>query len=76
MARAVQQVFADKYYMKSYLKLTFSFPNGVGEKDEVKYINVHAELCRDEGDLLVSEDFVADLRYKATRIDDVTAIAE
>lgn len=76
VARAVQQVFADKYYMKSYLKLTFSFPNGVGEKDEVKYINVHAELCRDEGDLLASENFVADLRYKATRIDEVTATEE
>lgn len=78
VARAVQQVFADKYYMKSYLKLTFSFPNGVGEKDEVKYINVHAELCRDAGrsDLLASEDFVADLRYKAVRIDEVTATEE
>ena len=78
VARAAQQVFADKYYMKSYLKLTFSFPNGVGEKDEVDYINVHAELYRDGGrsDLLASEDFIADLRYKATRINDVTATAE
>lgn len=78
VARAAQQVFADKYYMKSYLKLTFSFPSGVGEKDEVDYINVHAELYRDAGrsDLLASEDFVADLRYKAVRIDDVTAATE
>lgn len=78
VARAAQQVFADKYYMGSYLKLTFSFPDGVDEKEEVDHINVHAELYRDEArsDLLISEDFIADLRYKATRIDEVTALAE
>lgn len=78
VARAAQQVFADKYYMGCYLKLTFSFPGGTAVGDEADYINVHAELYRDAGrsDLLASEDFIADLRYKATRIDDVTATAE
>ena len=77
VARAAQQVFADKYYMRSNLKLTFSFPDGIAVGDEVDYINVHAELYRDDrSDILASEDFIADLRYKATRIDDVTATAE
>lgn len=78
VARAAQQVFADKYYMGCYLKLTFFFPGGTAVGDEADYINVHAELYRDAGrsDLLASEDFIADLRYKATRIDGVTAIAE
>ncbi len=76
VARAVQQVFADKYYMGNYLKLQFSFPDGVGNGDQVSYINIHAELYKDEArtDLLAAEDFVVELRYDAKRIDAVTAL--
>lgn len=75
VARAVQQVFADKYYMGNYLKLQFSFPDGVGNGSKVSYIEVHAELYKDEArtDLLISEDFIVELRYDAKRIDAVTA---
>lgn len=75
VARAVQQVFADKYYMGGYLKLRFSFPDGVGVGDAVNCIRVHVELYRDEActDLLVEEDFIAELRYQAKRVDEATA---
>jgi len=78
VARAVQQVFANRYYMGNYLKLTFSFPEGVAEGDEVGYLKVHLELYRDEEgtDLLASEDFIAELRYLAKRVDEATASAE
>ncbi len=75
VARAVQQVFSNKYYMGNYLKLQFSFPDGVNEGDSVGFVNVRAELYRDPArtDLLVSEEFVAELRYQATRQDQKTA---
>ncbi len=77
-ARAVQQLFTDGYYMGNYLKLEFSFPDGIDAGTETDYIRVHAELYRDEErtDLLTSEDFVAELRYQAERIDEATASAE
>lgn len=78
VARAVQQVFTDKYYMGNYLKLRFSYPDGVAAGAEVNYIKIHAELYRDKErtDLLAAEDFTAELRYEAKRIDDVTAWIE
>lgn len=78
VARAVQQVFANRYYMGNYLRLTFSFPEGVAAGQEVDYLKVHLELYRDaEGtDLLAAEDFIAELRYLAKRVDEVTASAE
>ena len=64
--------------MGNYLKLRFSYPDGVGAGAEVNYIKIHAELYRDKEctDLLAAEDFTAELRYEAKRIDDVTAWIE
>lgn len=75
VARAVQQAFADKYYMRNYLKLNFAFPKGVNAGQVPGYIEVHVALYRDEErrDLLAEEDFIAELRYKAQRVDDITA---
>lgn len=78
VARAMQQVFSDKYYMGSYLKLQFSFPDGIATGEQVEYIRVNAALYQDEGytDLLTSEDFVVPLRYKANRVDAITAVSK
>ncbi len=78
VARAIQQVFSNKYYMGNYLKLKFSFPDGATTAgSQVDYIKVSLKLYRDEActDLLAAEDYVAELRYKATRLDVVTAAA-
>jgi len=77
VARALQQVFTDKYYMGNYLALAFAFPDGVNTGENADYIKVHVALYRDEArtDLLAEEDFIAELRYKAQRVDAVTAEA-
>ncbi len=76
LARAVHPCFTDKYYMGGYLALTFSFPGGVGEGSQVDYVEVNAKLYRDEArtDLLAEETFIAELRYKANRTDNPTAV--
>lgn len=78
VARAVQQVFADRYYMGNYLKLTFSFPDDVDAGQEAGYLKIRAELYREPGrtDLLASEEFIAELRYQTKRVDEATAFAE
>lgn len=77
VARAVQQVFSNKFYMGNYLKLNFSFPDSAAAGSPVDYIKVNLKLYRDEActDLLAEEDYVAELRYKATRLDAATAVA-
>lgn len=79
VVRAVRSVFPEGYYMNTYLSLSFSYPSGVSNGDEVPYIKVTASLYSDEErkeeNLLTTDSFVAELRYVATRTDAVTAAA-
>lgn len=78
VARAVQQVFTNGFYMGNYLKIYFAFPDGITEGQEAEYLNITLELYRDSArtDLLAKEEFTADLRYKAKRTDKVTALVK
>lgn len=85
IARAVQLIFTEKYYMGNYIKTTFTYPNKTGEDAaggekiaegaDVPYLQIHLAVYRDkEGTKLVTEeDFIVELRYTAKRYDKETA---
>lgn len=78
VARAVQKVFADGYYMGNFLEINFSYPPGLNEDDEVSYLEAEVRLYRDEGkqELLVQDHVTLDLRYQAVKKTGVTARQE
>lgn len=66
IARAVGDVFPDKYYMDYYMKVTFSYPGGVGVNDSlVRYVNAKIELYKDAAmtELVAYDNTVLDFRY-------------
>lgn len=71
-ARSVNPVFTKKYYMGMYLDVSFSFPDGVAEGDQVSYLNLNVSLYEDEtkAKLLSEEETVVRLRYQMTRSED------
>lgn len=77
VARAVNYVFTDRFYMEHYVKINFSYPGGASDGAEVKYICATIELYDDAEmkpeDLVTTEDVVLDFRYKVVRNDEVTA---
>lgn len=78
VARAVQKVFADGYYMGNFLEIEFSYPPGLNEGDEVGYLEAQVKLFGDEGkqELLVQDHVTLDLRYQAVKKTTVTARQE
>lgn len=77
VARTVNRMFTDKYYMGHYLKVRFEFPDGVGEEGEVRYLKANLSLYKEEEcqTLLAEEDIVLDIRYKTRRVRDAERTA-
>lgn len=75
IARAVNHVFTDRYYMGNYLEITFSYPPGTSPDGQVEYLEAEVGLYADEEKtkLVVKESVALDLRYRVKRQDRVTA---
>ena len=75
IARAVDHVFTDRYYMGNYLEITFSYPPGTSPDGQVEYLEAEVRLYADEEkrELVVKESVVLELRYHVKRQDRVTA---
>lgn len=69
VARAVNPVFTNKYYMGNYLKMEFAFPDGITEGTEVTSIIAKVSIYSDEAcqNLLAEEEIVLNIRYQAKR---------
>ena len=69
VARAVQKVFADGYYMGNFLEIEFSYPPGLNEEDPAGYLEAEVRLFGDEEkqELLVQDHVTLDLRYQAVK---------
>lgn len=67
VARIVNPMFTDKYYMGNYLKVEFQVPGGEGT--DVAYLTAVVSLYSDKEcqKLLAEEDVVLDIRYQAKR---------
>lgn len=76
-ARAVQNVFTDGYYMDTWLALTFSYPAGVEDGDELTYLTANLALYSDEAqtELILEDSITLDFRYRLVRQDEATATA-
>ena len=77
IARAVNYVFTDGFYMDHYVNIVFSYPGSVAEGSTLQYICATIELYDDAEmkpeDLVTTEEVVLDFRYEIKRDDDVTA---
>lgn len=75
IARAVNSIFTDKYYMGNYLEIVFSYPPGTLPSGNVDYLEAEVRLYSDaeKTELVVKESVVLDLRYDVKRQDGVTA---
>ena len=79
VARAVSQIFTDRYYIGNYLEIEFSFPAGVADGDSVAYVNADVKLydmdsSGGKGRLIAEEkEVVLNFRYAVVRNDDITA---
>ncbi len=75
IARAVNSVFPDRYYMGNYLEITYSYPPGTSSDEKVDYLEAEVRLYGDEekNELVVKESVVLDLRYNVNRRDGATA---
>ncbi len=75
IARAVNSVFTDGYYMGNYLEIIFSYPAGTVQDGVVDYLEAEVRLYNDaeRTELVVKENVVLDLRYDVKRQDRVTA---
>jgi len=76
IARAVSNVFTDRFYMDHYLNITYSHPAGKVDGAPLTYIQAEIALYNKEEHLVAKESVVLDFRYKINRKDDVTAIQE
>lgn len=81
IARAVSNVFTDRFYMDHYVKIIFSYPQSggsyVADGTVLEYIHATIELYNDAEmkpeDLVTTEDVVLDFRYEIKRDDTATA---
>ncbi len=75
IARAVNSIFTDRYYMGNYLEITFSYPSGTSPDGKVDYLEAEVRLYSDaeKNEMVVKESVVLDLRYHVNRQDRVTA---
>lgn len=75
IARAVNSVFTDGYYMGNYLEIIFSYLAGTVQDESVDYLEAEVRLYSDaqRTELVVKEHVILDLRYDVKRLDGVTA---
>lgn len=73
IARDMYAPFPDDYYMDMKVSITFSFPDGVNEGNDVKYVEAAVTVSNKDGRPVAAETAYLDLRYVAKRTDKVTA---
>lgn len=78
VARAMGEAFGEGFYMEHYVKITFSYPNNIGNGDLVPYIKATLELYDDAAmtHRVTSAEKDLDFRYEVRRYDATTATEE
>lgn len=76
VARSVNPVFTDKYYMGNYLKVTFHAPDGVTGGADVTGLTADIALYSDKErtKLIVSEEVALNIRYQTKWMGEPTAM--
>lgn len=74
-ARAVATVFGEGFYMKNYLKVTYTFPDGVSDGNEVTAVTATITLYSDSActDAVATDTTTLEFEHRLVRKDAATA---